>query len=175
MDNSDMERVVRRVAEQMVIAAITAPKARGINNIFTAILDREQIKLVSEHLHKMVSERGFPPFFARDANNILNAQQMVIIGTRIKSNGLPACGLCGYPDCKAKDEHPEQPCAYNTGDLGIAIGSAVSRAADYRVDNRVMFTVGKAIVEMQMLGKEVKIAYGIPLSVSGKNPFFDRL
>jgi len=59
-------------------------------------------------------------------------------------------------------------------DLGIAIGSAVSIAADLRVDNRVMYSVGKAALNVGILGDDVKIAYGIPLSISGKNPFFDR-
>ncbi len=45
---------------------------------------------------------------------------------------------------------------------------------DARVDNRIMYTVGQAVLEMGLLGEEVKIAYGIPLSVSAKNPFFDR-
>jgi uncharacterized ferredoxin-like protein len=29
-------------------------------------------------------------------------------------------------------------------------------------------------MEMKFMGEEVKIAFGIPLSVSAKNPFFDR-
>ena len=79
-----------------------------------------------------------------------------------------------YKNCDEKNEHPNQPCAFNTGDLGIAIGSAVSVAMDNRVDNRIMYTVGQAAIEMGILGKDVKIIYGIPLSVSSKNPFFDR-
>jgi uncharacterized ferredoxin-like protein len=45
---------------------------------------------------------------------------------------------------------------------------------DHRVDNRVMYTIGKAVLEMKLLGENVKIAFGIPLSVSAKSPFFDR-
>jgi uncharacterized ferredoxin-like protein len=37
-----------------------------------------------------------------------------------------------------------------------------------------MFSVGRAAVELGLLGPDVKIAMGIPLSVTGKNPFFDR-
>ena len=29
-------------------------------------------------------------------------------------------------------------------------------------------------LEMNLLGEDVRIAFGIPLSVSAKNPFFDR-
>ena len=56
---------------------------------------------------------------------------------------------------------------------GIALGSAVSLAADARIDNRIMFTVGKAAAALGLLG-EYKMVIGIPLSVSAKTPFFDR-
>jgi len=47
-------------------------------------------------------------------------------------------------------------------------------AMDHRIDNRVMYSAGKAAIEGGFLSEEVIVAYGIPLSVSGKNPFFDR-
>jgi uncharacterized ferredoxin-like protein len=58
-------------------------------------------------------------------------------------------------------------------DLGIALGSAVSVAADLRIDNRMMFTVGKAASALELLG-EHKMIIAIPLAVEGKSPFFDR-
>ncbi|MBN1837706.1 MAG: hypothetical protein JW820_17750, partial [Spirochaetales bacterium] len=33
---------------------------------------------------------------------------------------------------------------------------------------------GRAALNLKTLGDEVRIAWGIPLSVSGKSPFFDR-
>ena len=65
-------------------------------------------------------------------------------------------------------------CSFNAGDLGIAVGSAAGLAADLRIDNRIMYTAGKAAIELGMLGEDVQIAYGIPLAAKGKNPFFDR-
>ena len=59
-------------------------------------------------------------------------------------------------------------------DVGIAIGSAAAAAADARVDNRVMFSVGRAARSLGLLGASVTLVLGIPLSVSGKSPFFDR-
>ena len=47
-------------------------------------------------------------------------------------------------------------------------------AADRRVDTRIMYTAGCAALALGLLGADVKIAYAIPLSISGKNPFFDR-
>ena len=82
--------------------------------------------------------------------------------------------MCGFKNCDEKNKYPSHPCVFNTGDLGIAIGSAVSVAMNHRVDNRIMYTVGQAVIEMGLLGDYVKIVYGIPLSVSSKNPFFDR-
>jgi uncharacterized ferredoxin-like protein len=66
------------------------------------------------------------------------------------------------------------PRAFNTGDLGIALGSAVSVALEHRVDNRVMYTVGMAVRNLKLLGKDIKICYGVPLSATEKNIFFDR-
>lgn len=82
--------------------------------------------------------------------------------------------MCGYNNCEEKENHPSHPCVFNTGDLGIAIGSAVSVAMDSRIDNRIMYTVGQAAKELKIFGDEVGIIYGIPLSASSKNPFFDR-
>ena len=53
--------------------------------------------------------------------------------------------------------------------------TAVSVAASHHVDNRIMFSAGKAALNLNLFDdNQVKIAYGIPLSVSGKSPFFDR-
>jgi uncharacterized ferredoxin-like protein len=45
--------------------------------------------------------------------------------------------------------------------------------SDNRVDNRIMFTIGKAATSLGLLG-DYRLIMGIPLSVSGKSPFFDR-
>ncbi|MBU0489639.1 MAG: ferredoxin domain-containing protein [Bacteroidetes bacterium] len=62
----------------------------------------------------------------------------------------------------------------NIGDMGIAIGSAAAMASHYHLDNRIMFSVGRAVVALKLLGEDVTIAYGLPLAVGSKNPFFDR-
>ena len=164
---------LRRVAELMCVAARTAPKARGYDQIVTAIIedekDREQIaeKMIE------IGERAGADFFLRDAENLRETPVAVIIGTGVKRLRIPACNFCGYEGCD-EAEKAGALCSYNSGDLGIAIGSAVSVAANHRVDNRIMYTIGSAAVELGLLGEEVMIAHGIPLSVRGKNPFFDR-
>lgn len=102
------------------------------------------------------------------------SEVVVLIGTRISAIGVNQCGLCGFKDCDEKNRYSEHPCAFNTGDLGIAVGSAVSTAADCRVDNRIMYSVGKAVRELKLMGDDIKIIMAIPLSCRGKSPFFDR-
>jgi uncharacterized ferredoxin-like protein len=64
-------------------------------------------------------------------------------------------------------------CAVRMADLGIAIGSAVKTASIHNVDNRVMYSAGVTALALGLLG-DCTVAYGIPLSASGKNIFFDR-
>jgi len=165
---------VKRVAEFMLTAARTAPKAKGIDNLVLAMATGSDIEKIAEKMEEIGNRDEGIPSFLRDAENIRQAQAVILLGTHIKSQGVKYCGRCGFKDCDEKDKHPGFPCTFNTGDLGIAIGSAVSKAMDHRVDNRVMYTIGQAVLEMKYLGEEVKIAFGIPLSVSAKSPFFDR-
>jgi uncharacterized ferredoxin-like protein len=37
-----------------------------------------------------------------------------------------------------------------------------------------MYSIGRAAMDLGLFSKDVKQALGIPLSVTGKNPFFDR-
>ncbi len=168
------KQAVIKVAEQMMLAARTAPKAKGADFIEIKMLEGEAIEKVAEKMKEIAKRPGTTPSFARDADNILNADIVFLVGTRFGSLGLSYCGLCGFENCAAREKDPEKPCAFNTGDLGIAVGSAVSVAMDHRVDNRIMYTVGMAVKELGIMGEFVKIVYGIPLSAQSKNVFFDR-
>ncbi|MBI9105656.1 MAG: hypothetical protein JEZ04_02870 [Spirochaetales bacterium] len=168
------EQVVIQVAQQMLVAAKTAPKGKGVDNIVAAVLTGDEIKKVSDHLLKMEEAGEAPEYFARDAGNLLQAQALFLIGTKVEAMGVAPCGNCGFKNCAEKNKFPDVPCSFNTGDLGIAVGSAVSLAIDNRVDNRVMYTVGIAAKQLGILGADVKIIYGIPLTSASKNPFFDR-
>lgn len=157
------------VARQMMTAARTAPKGKGVDIIETATVTGNEIVLLSEKMKQLYETNGMK-FFLRDADNILSAQVVVLIGTRSKEQGLN-CGHCGYAACA--DRKPGVPCAINTIDVGIAVGSACATAADFRVDTRVMFSAGLAAQNLQWLeGCECVLA--IPVSIASKNPFFDR-
>ncbi|MEZ7891202.1 MAG: DUF2148 domain-containing protein [Candidatus Wallbacteria bacterium] len=172
-ENTAKLNALKNIAEKMVLAAITAPKGCGKSNMSAFIADKGTIIEISHKL-KELGQKFEHPGFLRDAENILAADYMVLLGSRIAALGLKKCGLCGFADCGEKSKYPLTPCVFNTGDLGIAIGSAVSVAMDNRVDNRIMYTVGQAVLEMNIFDSDTKIIYGIPLSASPKNPFFDR-
>ena len=157
----------------MMTAARTAPKGGGKDNLAIALADAETIKTLSDKMAELAVTNELPSA-ARDAENILNCDYLVLLGTRLSPYGLKKCGLCGFKDCGEKAAHPAFACIFNTGDLGIAVGSAVSVAADRRVDTRIMYTAGCAALALGLLGKDVRIAYAIPISISGKSPFFDR-
>lgn len=159
-------------ARRICIAARTAPKGKGTDNLATMVLTGTEKDELADEMQRMGEASGVS-FFIRDAKCLRAAGAIVLLGTKIKTLGIPNCGNCGFSNC-AENEKNHGICAFNTGDLGIAVGSAVSVAADNRVDNRIFFTAGRAAVNLKILGEEVKIAYGIPLSVSGKSIFFDR-
>lgn len=164
---------VKDVAAKMMIAARTAPKAKGRDNLEIIMIDGDDMKRMGAKMSEIAAREDFPSF-ERDGGNLEKAEVMVLIGTKIQAGGIKFCGLCGFGDCAGKNEHPDTPCVFNTGDLGIAIGSAVATASDLRVDNRIMYTAGMAALELGIFSPEVKICYGIPLSSTGKSPFFDR-
>ena len=157
------------VARQMMTAARTAPKGKGVDIIEIITVTADDIKVLSDKMIAMVEDHGMK-FFLRDADNILNAEAIVIIGTRDQPQGLN-CGYCGFKTCESRAK--DVPCAINVTDVGIAIGSACSTAMDMKVDTRVMFSVGLAAKELGWL-PQCSNVYAIPLSASSKNPFFDR-
>ncbi len=171
IDAVAIEKELVSVAYKMVIAATTAPKAKGLNCLDYTIITREEISLLSEEMKKIgqISEQHF---FIRDAENILKAPVVVLIGAKIQPINLKECRYCGYPDCGHKLS--DSPCAHNITDLGIALGAAVSVAANFHIDNRIMFSAGKASLSLNLFASKIAIAYAIPLSVSNKNIFFDR-
>ena len=168
------EQTVKNVALKMMAAARTAPKGKGMDNLEILLAEKVDIQKIAERMKEIGSRANTTPAFTRDAGNILEAEYMVLLGTKIQTLGLAYCSLCGFSGCDEKKKHPDHPCAFNTGDLGIAVGSAASIAMDERIDNRIMYTVGMAVKELGLMGEDVKVIYGIPLSCKSKNVFFDR-
>lgn len=156
-------------AKQMMTAARTAPKAKGVDIIEVMMITGEDIMTLSNTLHKIGEDMGRGGLM-RDADNIESAEAVVLIGSREEAMCLN-CGYCGFPTCGERTLGV--PCAMNTIDVGIAVGSAVATAADLRLDTRVMYSVGYAALKLGWM-PECNYIIGIPVSASSKNPFFDR-
>ena len=168
-ERDERHEQVMRIARQMMTSARTAPKGKGVDVIEIALITDDDIHRLSEEMIAIHEENGFK-FFLRDADNILNAECILLIGTREHAHGLN-CGHCGYSNCA--DRPTGVPCAIVSVDVGIAIGSACATAADHRVDTRVMFSAGLAAQRLDFL-KGCRQVFAIPVSASSKNPFFDR-
>ncbi len=171
-------------AAMMALAMRTAPKTRGIDALETAIVIGGDLEALAAAMEKKSTEKSTNlPIFNRDANNVRNAAAVLLVGVKRdpKRMELPFnCGACGYQNCAAlvasgsrKGEDFTGPvCIFQAIDLGIALGSAVKLAAELSIDNRIMYTIGAAAKHLSLLDSDIII--GIPLSATGKNPFFDR-
>ncbi|MDH5815730.1 MAG: DUF2148 domain-containing protein [Candidatus Nezhaarchaeota archaeon] len=159
------ERIVEEslinVARLMALSAITAPKARGIDNIVVGIVqDKIDIDRLAETMEKMAEELG--EYFRRDADNIRRSNVVVLIGCKVKEVGVKAPQSYKY----------DINLVLSLINLGIAIGSAVKTASIHNVDNRVMYTAGLAAQNLKLIDADVVLA--IPLSATSKNIYFDR-
>jgi len=172
-ESSELERqAAHQVAALMAAAARTAPKTRGIDNIHVMAIDDEKGRQRLVDTMKEIAASENRPGFARDAANVATSPAIVVIGVGSNPAGLN-CGFCGHPTCddlKASGG----VCSFNSMDLGIAACSAAAVAANFHVDNRLMFSIGKSCLDLKLFPEGVQQALGIPLSITGKNPYFDR-
>jgi len=152
---------VLNVVKLMAIAAKTAPKARGVDNITIAVLiTRDELERLASKMEGLADEYG--QFLKRDAKNVRESDAVVLIGAKVIDIGLKS--------------PPEYKVDINTVaallNLGIALGSAVKIASILNVDNRIMYSIGIAAQKLKILDADYII--GIPVSVRGKNIYFDR-
>lgn len=160
------------VAKLMAAAAKTAPKGCGEDNVEVLILDGADKDRLTEAMREIGKEPE-QEFFIRDAANIDASYCILLIGAKNSPIGLEGCSYCGFENC-AEMVKAGANCAFNITDLGIAVGSAVSVAADNRIDNRVLFSAGKAAVRSGFMSETVRVCYGIPLATASKSVFYDR-
>jgi uncharacterized ferredoxin-like protein len=181
IESGDGEReALVQAARYMLIAARTAPKTAGVDDILTLIVHGEDKDSIAEKMEEMAETRGIEGF-RRDAKNVRDSEAVVLVGVRgSKSTGIN-CGACGYESCEEFEGADKKQgrdfvgpaCVFKALDLGIALGSAVKTASLLNVDNRIMYRVGAAASKLKML-PEATIMMGIPISARGKSIYFDR-
>ena len=175
--NPELESV-ELLARIILTAARTAPKGKGIDDIITFLPSQEEKNELASKMEEL-SEIKDLKFLIRDAQNIRDADAIVLIG--LKSSGVSnlECGAYGFGTCEEMLKHEKvhkeflgPQCMIKYLDLGIAVGSAAAKAKDLCIDNRILYSAGAAACYFKMI--EADVAMGLPLSVKGKNIFFDR-
>jgi uncharacterized ferredoxin-like protein len=174
-----------KIVELMAIAARTAPKTRGVEQITTAIITGEEKEAIAKEMEKLWRDKKNPlTFFDRDAGNVRSSPYLLLIGVKgtepKKAENPLNCGACGYDTCaefltaeKREGEDFTGPlCVWHSIDLGVAMGSAVKIASELNADNRIMYSVGVAAKSLGVIDSDVIV--GIPISAEGKNIYFDR-
>jgi len=172
--------VLDTLAKSILLAARTAPKAKGVDDIITALVEKEDIEALASCMEKLADTKGAGfAFLKRDAANLRNAGAVVLVGVESSGGAGLNCGACGFETCtemlnqqKVVVDFEGPNCMLKYVDMGIAIGAAVAKAKDFCIDNRVMYSIGAAARVSGLLDADV--VFGIPLSVTGKNIFFDR-
>jgi uncharacterized ferredoxin-like protein len=186
MSSNDVEKSgLEKIAELMVVAARTAPKTRGVDEVVTAVVSGEEKDAIADEMARLYKDKRNPlAFFERDAGNLKASPLLVLIGvtgTLPKRPENPLnCGACGYDTCaefigaeKREGEDFVGPlCVWHAVDLGVALGSAAKMASQLNADNRLMYSVGVAVKKLGIIDADVIV--GIPVSAEGKNIYFDR-
>lgn len=174
----EINESIKAAAGLIEIAAITAPKGKGVDDIITKTIykgSKEHNELV-EKMKEYGEKKGLK-FFLRDSKNTLDSDAVMLISVKAQPPLGLNCGMCGYdcttiPEKKKINDYFAPVCAFALVDLGIALGSASKAAQILNLDNRIMYSIGATAVEMGLIDGDVVM--GIPLSVSSKNIYFDR-
>jgi uncharacterized ferredoxin-like protein len=181
LDGKEQElQGVLETARLMVVAARTAPKSGGVDDIFTAVVVGEEIGLLADDMEKMGAERNVKQW-TEQAPGVRNSDAIVLIGARGTKRYVTNCGACGYASCtefekaeKKRGQDFEGPtCLFKALDLGVAVCSAAKVASILNVDNRIYYRIGAAAKRLHYM-PEASVIMGLALSATGKNPYFDR-
>ena len=180
------KNAVAMAAALMAASARTAPKGRAVDSMDSLVLLDDDLEKLAVAMEKNAENKPdfLSPIHKRDANNVRNSGCVLLLGVTGEPKKIEQpinCGACGFASCehlakarkqKRMNDFVGPVCIFQAMDLGIALCSAVKLAADFGMDNRMMYTIGSAAKSIGLLDSDIII--GIPLSVSGKNPYFDR-
>lgn len=180
------KNAVNMAAALMAASARTAPKARGVDATASLVLVDNDLEKLALAMERKAAEK--PDYlcstFRRDANNVRNSDSVLLLGVTGDPKRIEQplnCGACGYVSCERLSKARKGArmkdfvgplCVFQVMDLGIALGSAAKLAAELCIDNRLMYTIGAAAKSLGLLDSDIII--GIPLSVGGKSPYYDR-
>jgi len=176
-EENGVEEAVKMVAQLMMLSAKTAPKGMGKDFLVMEAITGKHLRKLGEAMIEY-GEEANDRFYVRDGKSVLNSQALLLIGLKDAQPVGLNCGGCGFERCIRPEDVKElrdfraPVCMIRLLDLGIAIGSAVKTASLHNVDNRIMYRAGVMARKLKMIDADVVM--GIPLSATGKSPYFDR-
>jgi len=173
---ADFDDAIVKAVEFMAISARTAPKARGDDFVAIKILSGDAVASFADEMVRYGEETGRKNY-DRDGENVRNSSAVLLLSLDNPEVAGMNCGACGHDQCadlkKVKGAEFDGPlCAWRLIDLGVALGSAAKTASLFNVDNRIMYRIGSVAKKLGLIPGEIVV--GIPVSVSGKNIYFDR-
>jgi uncharacterized ferredoxin-like protein len=181
LDGREQEQQgILEIANLMVVAARTAPKSGGRDDILTAIVHGPETEAIAADMGQIAVERNAPAWM-KHAKIIKGADAIVLIGVKGTKSYVTNCGACGYNSCddftkaeKRSGQDFDGPnCIFKILDLGIAVCSAAKIASILNADNRLYYRIGAVARRLRYM-PEASVIIGIPLTATGKNPNFDR-
>jgi uncharacterized ferredoxin-like protein len=142
--------ILDTLAKSILLVARTTQKTKGLGDIVTAFVEKDDIEVLALTMEKLADEKGTDfDFLKKDASNLRNSRVAILIG--IKTSGASGldCRACGFEKCvevlnrqKVEAEFKGPNCMFKHADLGIAVGTAVAKAKNFCIGNRVMYTIG---------------------------------
>lgn len=167
-----IEGALKQAGISMLGRAITAPKAKGVDDLEYILIEKKDFPPLLKEMQRQAIEEDIP-FFIRDGKNLEKSDMLLLIGCIDEPRNVPNCGFCGYKDC-SENRRNKGRCVYPAIDLGIAMGSALSLGQELGVDSRVMMSLGKAAISLDIFEKNIVTAIAMPLSITKKSIYFDR-
>lgn len=178
-----MKEVAKMTINLMAASARTAPKAGGKDFLeIVVITEEDKLKKIADTMKNYAPKSTNEAYWLRDASNIENSQALLLIGLNKPVTAGYDCGGCGYQSCEEFSKKRQMQkkemgytgphCIMRMMDIGVALSSSAKTASMLNVDNRVQQRVGAASRELDYIKAEVVM--GIPISISGKNIYFDR-
>lgn len=166
------DETTKHQVQALMSRMLSAPKAKGADDLRIVYVDGDEKAALTAFMRQHGEEKK-KPGLVRDAANVDRAAAVVVVGARPMFFELD-CGMCGSETCNEARAQGVN-CVYPVVDLGIALGSGVSMAAELGLDNRIMYSIGLAALRTGLFGDPaIRCALGVPFSVSSKNVFFDR-
>jgi len=86
-DPESSPQTLLAAADQICLAARSAPKGKGRDLLTTAVLTGEEKQRVADQM-RLIAEREGGSNFARDAANLGTAPVVILLGTRLAPLGL---------------------------------------------------------------------------------------